>query len=176
MEWLCEVNNLPLLRPMPTKQPPSLKARAIAALARREHSRQSLLRKLSSPDQDPTDLHLVLDELESLGLLSDQRFAEAWVRHRGGRLGAARLRQELMEQGVAESLIEPALQASELSEAMRAYLVWQKRFGQPPASAEDRARQQRFLAQRGFGFDAFRAIERRGFEPPDEVGADSPLP
>lgn len=205
MGWHCGERSRPP-PPMRTKQPPSLKARAIAALARREHSRTSLARRLLAPrplwgrataesrplppDADsaadvfeaavpvqvpsPEAVEAVLDELERLGLLSDERFAESWVRTRGGRLGAVRLRQELREQGISDTLIAAALSQSDGSEAQRAFEVWQRRFGEAPQTPQERARQQRFLIQRGFEPSAYTDLARRGFQPPEEFSAEFP--
>ena len=62
-----------------------LRARAIALLARREHSRVELERKLARHSTDTGRITQVLDQLQVEKLLSDQRFAEGVVRVRGAR-------------------------------------------------------------------------------------------
>ncbi len=131
----------------------SLKSRAIRLLARREHSRAELRRKLlgSSRDADvAASVDAVLDVLETENWLSDRRFAELFVRSRAERLGGARLARELFEKGVdrdvANDLLEP-LRAAELD---RAYALWRRRFGNPPLDRAERGRHGRFLIQRGF--------------------------
>ncbi|MGZ9215147.1 MAG: hypothetical protein ACXW53_24920 [Candidatus Binatia bacterium] len=54
----------------------SLRGRALRFLARREHSRAELRRKLLTEDVDAAALDSLLDDLESKKLLSDSRFAE----------------------------------------------------------------------------------------------------
>ena len=76
----------------------SLKARALRALAQREHSRLELARKLrpyADAEQAPAALEVLLDELQAQGWLSDARFAEALSRNRAERQGVARIRAAL---------------------------------------------------------------------------------
>ena len=55
---------------------PSLKTRALGYLARREHSRLELERKLAPHAKTSEDLSLVLDTLEQRGFLSAPRMVE----------------------------------------------------------------------------------------------------
>ena len=59
---------------------PSLKARALRFLARREHSRLELARKLTRIAEEGDDIEVVLEELAQKGWLSDARYAEQSVR------------------------------------------------------------------------------------------------
>ena len=125
---------------------------AVAALARREHSRVELQRKLQrrlQEDESAADIALVLDRLQSRGLLSDQRMAVALVRTRAARYGRLRLEQELQRRGVDRATIAAALPPVE-DESAAASALWQRKFGQPATTPHERARQGRFLAARGF--------------------------
>ncbi len=144
---------------------PGLRERALRHLARREHSRAELVRKLA-PHGSGTEIDEVLARLTELGLLSDTRFAEAWVRGKAGRFGAARLRSELSRRGVDRELVDAAI-AGECTESEldRARGVWRSRFGETPADAREWARQARFLQARGFAVDVIRKLLK---EHPDE--------
>lgn len=145
------------------KQPPSLLQRAVAALARREHSRAELARKLRRhlPEgADPAEIDRVLDELAGKGMLSEARFAASLVRTRAARFGADRVRQELKQHGVAPDLIAQAAADLAKSELARAREVWRKRFGTPPRDDAERAKQLRFLAARGFSTDVILRVVR----------------
>ncbi len=136
----------------------TLKQRAVALLARREHSRAELAQKLVAHGT-PDEIAAVLDQLQSVKLLSDERFAAAFVRSRSERFGAGRLRQELRQRGVATELVEHELAAEELpSELDRARAVWQRKFESAPADAKEWAKQARFLQGRGFGSDIIRRL------------------
>lgn len=128
----------------------SLRARALDALARREHSRAELGRKLSVHCADRDELTQLLDDLEARGWLSDTRYAEQLTQARQSRYGSRKIVYELREQGVAEALIEAAQEMLKTTELERARTVWEKKFGVAAATAKERARQARFLQMRGF--------------------------
>jgi regulatory protein len=150
----------------------SLKARALAWLAQREHSRDELRAKLlrraradaaadaASADPDPAAIDALLDWLEAHGYLSQARFADARVHLRAPRHGAERIRRELAQHGVA--LDAEALRALRESELERATLVWQRKFGRVAADAAGRAKQARFLAGRGFSAEVIRRLVQAG--------------
>ena len=155
----------------------SLKARALRLLAIREHSRAELQRKLlasaladaraenaSDPQGEDVDedrlaaaaeqrqaaVTQALDDLEQRGLLSDTRTADAVLLAKSPRYGSRRLKQLLQAKSLDASLVSDTLARARDSEFDRAHAVWQRRFGKPPADVRERARQQRFLAGRGF--------------------------
>ncbi len=130
--------------------------RAIGLLARREHTRAELARKLASQGT-PEEIDTVLTELAYTGLQSDARFAESYVRSHAARLGAARLRQTLRTKGVAAELIDA--QVADLpDESERVRAVWARKFSAPPADMREWARQARFLQGRGFSVEAIRKL------------------
>jgi regulatory protein len=132
--------------------------RAVRLLARREHTRAELARKLA-PHGTPEDIDTVLTALATSGLQSDARFAESYVRSQAARLGAARLRQTLRNKGVAAELVAAELDKAGLpDEQERARAVWQKKFAAPPADAREWARQARFLQGRGFSAEVIRRL------------------
>jgi len=147
----------------PASRPPrprSLRARALAYLARREHSRTELARKLAPHAADADELNRLLDSLEADQLLSDARFVEVVARSRGERFGAARVGQELRAHQVSEELLRSTVGELQATEFARARAVWQRRFGTPAADAAERAKQMRFLAGRGFSESVVRRVVR----------------
>jgi regulatory protein len=128
---------------------PSLRERALALLARREHSRAELARKMSA-HAEADEIAALLDALERERLLSDDRFAESLRNTRQGRYGSLRLKQELRDKGVAAGRIAQEVELARASDLAAARAVWEKKFGAPPENAKDRARQMRFLLGRGF--------------------------
>ncbi len=135
-----------------------LKARAIRLLARREHSRAELARKLAA-DGTQEDIEAVLAELTASGLLSDARYAEAYLRGNAARFGAAKLRQTLRAKGIPSELVEQQLADTDApDELSRAREIWARKFGTAPADAREWARQARFLQSRGFAVDVIRKL------------------
>lgn len=160
----------------------SLKGRALQWLAQREHSRLELRRKLlrrlrdearhdpggaqAVPADHPAEVEAVLDWLQAHRYLSDERFVESRVHARAARFGNLRIQQELSQHGVE---LTPDI-VSELrdSETARAREVHRRKFGSPPATPADRARQARFLAGRGFSAEAVWQVLRGGAEEGDD--------
>lgn len=138
----------------------SLKGRALKYLAAREHSRAELARKLTPHAESSEQLVQLLDELEQKGWLSAQRFAESVVHRKGARYGVARLRSELRQHQLPVDVASAAIQALQDSEFQRAHELWSRRFGAPPHSPQEKARQMRFLLGRGFESDVVHRVIR----------------
>lgn len=136
----------------------SLLARALGYLARREHARAELARKLAPHAESVAQLDALLDDLEAKKLLSEARFVEVLARSRGERYGAARIRQELRAHRIDDALARGAVDELRRTEVARARAVWQRRYGEVARDAAERARQMRFLAARGFSAEAIRKV------------------
>ena len=137
---------------------PSLKTRALGYLARREHSRLELEKKLAPHAQDPAELSAMLDALEQLGFLSARRMVEQVVQVRRKKFGSQRIVHELREKGIDEDLIAAALPELKETELDAAREVWRKKFRAPPADTTERGRQMRFLLGRGFAPGVIREV------------------
>jgi regulatory protein len=138
----------------------SLKARALKYLSAREHSRLELTRKLMRYAQDNDDIEGLLDKLEAANLLSQSRFSESLVNRRAARFGNSRILQELHSHGIDGEAINNIKASLSENEIVRAREVWRKKFDRVPVDATERARQMRFLQQRGFSSRAIRAAMR----------------
>jgi regulatory protein len=177
------------------KTPLSLKGRALQLLAQREHSRLELRRKLlrrlrdarreadgNPPDSesagnagsrdslDPEiEVDTLLDWLLAHRYLSDERFVESRVHARSARYGNLRIRRELSQHGVG---LTPDLAGNlRNSEQARAVEVRQRKFGGPPATLTERARQARFLTARGFSSDVVRQVLRTSGQRDEDLDA-----
>jgi regulatory protein len=138
----------------------TLRERALRLLAGREHSRLELERKLAPFSVNAEDLDALLDDLVRSRLLSDDRYAEARGHALSRRFGSLRVAHELKQQGVAGEPFERAVAAARSTELERAREFWRKRFGEPPRSAQERAKQMRFLQNRGFAMEVIRSVLR----------------
>ena len=137
----------------------ALRVAALRLLTRRDYSRAELTAKLAAQAESAEQLSQVLDTLQAERLLSDHRFASQRVAARAGRSGDARLKRELRQQGVGDEDIAAALPEGG-DETARCQAVWARKFGALPHSAEERAKQMRFLQYRGFSGDAIRRVMR----------------
>jgi regulatory protein len=121
-----------------------------------------LRRKLAPFAESADEVERLLERLQKENLLSDERFAEVVARRRGGRFGTLRIAQELKQQGIEGDLQRPILAQLQQTELARARTIWQRRFGSQATNATERARQMRFLRQRGFASDVIqRVVEGR---------------
>ena len=136
----------------------SLKGRALKYLAAREHSRSELMRKLAPHAEDRTEIERVLDDLQSRGFLSEERFVASVVHRRAAGHGTARIRQELSLKGITADQMRAPLEELQSSELARAHAVWARRFGSPASEPREQARQMRFLMARGFSGDVVRRV------------------
>lgn len=137
---------------------PSLKGRALRLLSQREHSRVELERKLAPHEEVPGELAKALDELQARDFINDGRAVESVLHRRAGKLGAARIKQELAAKGLSGEAVAEAMQALRETEFSRAQEVWRKKFGQTPQDPQERARQMRFLITRGFHAEVARKV------------------
>jgi regulatory protein len=132
-----------------------LRARALRLLARREHSRAELRRKLApQAREEGVDLDVLLEDFARRGWLSEERFVEQAVRTRAQRYGPLRIAQHLRDKGIDEAGIERGLAQARAQEDEALARAWRTRFGRAPGSDEEKANQVRFLQQRGFTLDA----------------------
>ena len=138
----------------------SLRARALRSLARREHTRSELRRKLAPHEETEGQLDALLDALQAQGFLSDERAAASLVHRRAARLGTQRLRQELQAKGLDASTVDAALEGLGGTELERARVLLERKFGAPAPDAAGRARQISFLLARGFAADTVRRVVR----------------
>lgn len=126
-------------------------------LARREHSRAELARKLGV-FAEADEVEALLDQLEQENLLSNARYVEMLAHARAGKHGSLRLKADLRDKGVTDSDMQCALETARDQDLDTARMVWQKKFGALAANAAERARQYRFLASRGFPMDVIRRV------------------
>lgn len=130
--------------------PVELKIRALRFLARREHSRAELARKLAPHAESTESLEAVLHDLAAKRQLSDERYAEVRAHWLARKYGAAKIRQDLKAHGVADSMVE---RVSAEGDFDRARTILARKYRGPASTREEKARRARFLQSRGFSYD-----------------------
>ena len=138
---------------------PGLRERALRLLARREHSRAELARKLGAHCGPEDDLDALLDDLSRRKLLSDERYAEARARQLARKYGAARIRHDLKAKGVDAALVARVSGEGELE---RARDILARKYRAPATTPRERARRMRFLQSRGYSRATIRALLSSG--------------
>ncbi len=121
-------------------------------LARREHSYNEIVRKLTQKGLEKTALIPILDEFRDADIQSDRRFAETRIRalYSKGK-GPRVIKLDLHQFGIDEYLIDQAIQEAEVDWFESAHRVKEKKFGS--LHETDFAllqKQKQFLQYRGF--------------------------
>ena len=150
------------------------RVKAIDLLARREHSARELERKLVQKGTRKEIAGEVIAALSNKGLVSDDRFAESFVRQRAARgHGPAKIKAELVERGLDAQTIERQFAAADIDWEAMARTVRQRKYGSSlPGTFSERAKQGRFLQYRGFTADQIRYALESSFE--EFPGASDP--
>ena len=140
--------------------PAELRARALRLLARREHSRAELERKLGPHAGSPEVIAGIVEALAQKKQLSDERYAEERIRSLSRKYGAAKIRHDLKSKGVDARLIERISSDDDLE---RARTILARKYRLPAATREERAKRMRFLQSRGFSSEIiFKLLSARG--------------
>ena len=132
-----------------------LRARALRLLARREHSRAELERKLGPHAGSAELVAGVVEALAQRKQLSDERYAEERARSLSRKYGAGRIRQDLKSKGVDAETIARISTEGELE---RARSILARKYREPATTREERAKRMRFLQGRGFSFDIIHSL------------------
>lgn len=136
-------------------------------LARREHGRVELTRKLRQRGALPDMIDAALDRLTEEGLLSESRYLESFVSYRArSGYGPLRIREELSQRGLQRADIELAIRESGISWQEQLEDTWRRKFsGHLPIDARERAKQGRFLSYRGYSMEMIsRLFSGRGMD------------
>jgi regulatory protein len=139
---------------------------AIRLLARREHAKAEIKQKLKIRGYDESLAVEIVDDLTRSRLLSDERFAEVFIRSRAERgQGSVRLRAELRHLNLPAELIESRIAAAQVDWTRLARDIRLRKFGESiPKAPAERAKQMRFLQYRGFTADQIRRAMGASFE------------
>jgi regulatory protein len=130
--------------------PEKLQHYLMGLLARREYSAHELRTKCRNKGFEDPDIDPILEKFKANKWQSDERFAEMFTRSRVNRgYGPLRIQRDLRLKGISEQLVEQCL--AEVSDwSVLALAVWQKKFNQAAIDDKAKAKQFRYLAQRGF--------------------------
>ena len=134
--------------------------KALKYLARREHYREELKRKLNRDGYRGEAVDEALARLTAGGQLSDARFVEAYVAERRRRLyGPERIRLELIHKGLDEAAIGRCVEAGVEGWFENARRCCRKRFGEAsPADYAEYAKRRNYLHRRGYSADVIRRV------------------
>jgi regulatory protein len=131
---------------------------ALAYVVRRMRSRSELSDYFRRKGYDAGLGEQIEQKLERLGLVDDEKFAEAWVRNRRllKSVSKRRLVQELRQKRISDATIERVLQEDETDErSVLGELVTRKR---RQSRYQDDVKLMRYLVGQGFSYDDVKAV------------------
>jgi regulatory protein len=134
---------------------------AVTLLARRDYSTHELKKKLAERGYNEHAREVVVDDLESMGKMNNERYGQNVVAYRARRgHGPARIRNELKKSGLSRSDIDAAVKSEDAPDFLAlARSTRARKFGpEIPKDRKERAKQARFLQYRGFSNDHIRAV------------------
>ncbi len=141
-----------------TEEKRKVKERALHLLTYRARSKKELTDRLKEKGTEINIIADVVGELETIGLVNDNGFAELWVRERSKSYGPFRLRGELIKKGIAKEIIDKTL--SELNELDTAHRLAQKWMDRHKNLALDvlKHRLFSFLMRRGISYETINSL------------------
>lgn len=144
-------------KPVQSSSPEAAGGAAVALLARRDYGSGELATKLLERGYERAVVEAVVADLLERRLIDDARYTEHFITYHAQRgHGPSRIRRDLSHLGVANELIEAALQAApDWSRLAREVRI--RKFGlEVPSDWTEKSRQARFLQYRGFSNDHIR--------------------
>jgi regulatory protein len=111
--------------------------------------------KLALRDFDDREIELAVNELQQGGWLSDERFAEGYIRMRQNKgYGPVRISMELNERGVNEDIVNACLPVDNDSWLQILQQQYMKKYKNTPVTDyNDKVKRMRYLQYRGFPLD-----------------------
>lgn len=133
----------------------SIRNTALDILARREHTRLELTRKLKAKDFFDGEIEELLEVLIHESLQSDERYTESYVNMRRRRgYGPLKIKLELQQRGISSELVDAYVEFNDEVWFDTACQAYEKKFAAKVLdSANERAKRMRFLQSRGFTGD-----------------------
>ena len=132
--------------------PLEARKKAMDYLARREYGQKELIRKLANAGFEQAISATAIEQLSEDGLQDDRRFVRNFIQSRINQgKGPVRIQADLGQRGLPGGLVDEMLAEVDFDWHGLAAEVRRKKFGdEVPADFKTKAKQMRFLQQRGF--------------------------
>jgi len=130
-------------------------------LYRSSKTKKQLKRKLIEKEFSENVAERVVEKLSDEGFLNDLLYSEQFIETRAVRYGTYRMRQELRLKGVADAVIDEALENVEQdSEYDRAMEIAKKRIGQYASDPKEKIYNKlvAYLSRKGFSYDVVKKV------------------
>lgn len=111
-------------------------------------------------------VELLIKKLHQKGLLSDEKFAKAWVESRSKKKGKIALKLELLKKGIAKDTIDEVLEQNPVDERLVAKQLLEKKLKiwKSISPKELRIKAYQFLMRRGFNFEIIKTVVEKNLQ------------
>lgn len=140
--------------------PEQIRNKVLYYINYRIRTQKEILNKLQSLNADSEYISSLMEELEEMGLVNDEKFIHFFVREylEVKKFGMYRVKQELQKKGFSPLLIQEHLSQEEYDPLEEAYLVLIQKYQN--RSSEDH-KMLAFLGRRGFSYsEASQALKK----------------
>ena len=136
-------------------------AKGVYLLGMREHSTQEMLAKLNAKSESTDVVLAVIDELHENDYLSDERFAQSYVRSRTNRgFGPVKIKTELKSKGISNRLVDDYLDSNSPQWFDVAREQYEKKYSSVNVKDyKEWTKRARFLQGRGFTMEHIQAVQ-----------------
>ena len=109
---------------------------------------------------DKSEIEGAADWCQAQGFLDEGRYAEGAARRLSSKYGTSRVVRALRDKGVTEQAIADVTPDLKENEMAQAKAIWIRKFREPPADANAKSKQIRYLQSRGFSFEIIKQVIR----------------
>jgi regulatory protein len=148
------------MRDKSSRKTQKVEEKALLLLARRDHSREELRRKLQARAFTPEEIEKALEWLEERKILDDLRYAQnlAIFLSKEKLLGPQRVNQKLFQKGIPAELAKEAMEKADelLAARERLRIAMRKKLKDRTLEQifpEEKTKLARYLRQRGFSWE-----------------------
>ena len=132
--------------------------KALKLLTISDRTEYQLRTKLREGEFPPEAIDAAIEYVRSYHYLDDARYAESFIRSRKDEKSLFEIRMELKKRGVADALIEEALQGAEIDERKTVAWLFSKKYGKKDMTdPKIYERAFRYFGTRGFSYEDIRA-------------------
>ena len=131
------------------------------ALSRREHSEKEIYLKFVNLVNSKDTLLEEILKLKKEGLISNQRYAEAYIRSRfHSGFGPIRIKHELEKKGVIEAIIKTAFQETDLDWDDKLKSEFKKKYESNDMKSSNDNKISKFFLYRGFDLEKISKLKK----------------
>lgn len=136
----------------------SLKAKALYFLSRRDYAYLELFNKLKKYSEDEAEIRRLLTDLASRGWLSEERYIKNYLTSKSSKYGLLKIKHTLNQKTANPKLVKQILGEAEIDEVTIAKELLMKKFPIVTNDQATRAKQIRFLQNKGFSFSIIQKV------------------